>query len=173
MSNGLGERIRAQRQRLGLRQEDLAERARDYAEGRSIAVETVSRIEKGKNEPAAWMVQALARALETTADYILGLANTPDLPGEPRYPVPAADLAGLVVRLNELEPSERAQVRAIVESVLEFGKGSQRTVDVDNLRTQDWLQLVKQLSDEDYREIRSLVEERRKGQRAAPASKSA
>lgn len=75
MGAKIGENIRARRQWLGLRQEDVAERARNYAEGHSIKDETLSRIETGNNEPGAWMIQALAHALETTSDYILGLVQ--------------------------------------------------------------------------------------------------
>jgi transcriptional regulator with XRE-family HTH domain len=140
MSKELGERIRGQRLKLALSQAALSVRARDYAEGRSINVETLSRIETGRNEPAAWMVQALARALETTTDYILGLTPTPDLPaGAPKgYPAPAPELAALVARLNRLSADQRTQIGAIIESILEFGTGSHGSAGARSPSTAKW-----------------------------------
>lgn len=57
---------------------------------------TLSRIENGKNEPAAWMLLALAQALGTTTDYLLGLTDDPGAAAGAGLPVPAPGLADTV-----------------------------------------------------------------------------
>jgi transcriptional regulator with XRE-family HTH domain len=127
----IGGRLRALREALKWTQPELAERVRRATvTDRAVAVETLSKIEKGHHLPAAWMIRALAEALNTTADYILGLNPSPDVPEVARYPVPEPDIASLVARLNGLYSQDRAQVRSIVESILDYGTGSRRNVDV-------------------------------------------
>ncbi|MBI5671271.1 MAG: helix-turn-helix domain-containing protein [Chloroflexi bacterium] len=66
-------RIRQRRKSLGLSQEALAELA-------DIDQTQISRYEIGKNEPGADALAALARALDTTTDWLVGLTDNPDRP---------------------------------------------------------------------------------------------
>lgn len=152
----IGERIRALRQHLGLQQGELASRVRRYADGRAVAVETLSRIETGRNEPAAWMIRALAEAMETTSDYLLGLAEDPGVPEVPRFPVPAPEVVGLVARLNALPAELRKAAGRVIEAVLDFGGHAAHSSSPYNERTQRWVWFLDQLSDEEYRQY--LVE---------------
>lgn len=102
-----GERVRQLREAVPWTQADLAERARRYSENRAIHVETILRIEKGYNEPIAWLLAALAQALDTTADYLLGLTDDPSIPALPRYPIPAPELYGALERANALDGGQR------------------------------------------------------------------
>lgn len=81
----------------------------------------MSRIENGWNEPGAQIVRALATVLDTTADYLLGLADDPGLPDAPRYPVPTPELAPIVARVNGLADGERRQIVDIMGRILAFG----------------------------------------------------
>ena len=67
----LGQRIRAQRIRLGMTQEELAE---------ALFVEksTLSYYETDKKEMRASCLAEIARALYTTPDYLLGFEEKPD-----------------------------------------------------------------------------------------------
>ena len=60
----MGKRIHEKRKSLRLSQEELAERA-------EISKQTVSRAENGQRELGAHNVSGLAKALETSADYLL------------------------------------------------------------------------------------------------------
>src|SRR5215216_5095934 len=67
------ERIRARRLQVGLTQEELGARiGKDQKQ--------IWRYETGRNDPTGEVLVDLARALETTADYLLGLFDTPDRP---------------------------------------------------------------------------------------------
>lgn len=67
----IGERIRERRQVLNLSQLDLA-----------YAVETspnqISRYERGENDPTASMLIKIAKVLNASTDYLLGLVETPE-----------------------------------------------------------------------------------------------
>lgn len=60
----MGKRINEKRKSLRLSQEELADRA-------EISKQTVSRAENGQRELGAQNVARLAKALETSADYLL------------------------------------------------------------------------------------------------------
>ncbi len=70
--SGFAERLKAERERTGLSQADLAERA-------GCGVMTVSKLERGAQEPAWPLVLALAKALgvEVTAFVVEGEAESP------------------------------------------------------------------------------------------------
>lgn len=77
MKNYLPERIKERRIRLGLRQEDLAQKA-------NLTQAQVSKYERGENEPSIEMIFFLAQILETSADYLIGLTHVErTLEGEP------------------------------------------------------------------------------------------
>jgi len=65
----MGKRIHEKRKSLRLSQEELAERV-------EISKQTVSRAENGQRELGAMSVARLAKALETSADYLLGGEHT-------------------------------------------------------------------------------------------------
>lgn len=156
----IGERIRTLRQHLGLQQDELASRVRRYADGRAVAVETLSRIETGRNEPAAWMIRALAVAMETTSDYLLGLAEDPGIPDVPRFPVPSPEVIGIVARLNALPTELRKAASRVIEAVLDFGAHGAHSAQPYNERTQRWVWFLDQLSDEEYQQYLAEFEAR-------------
>lgn len=62
----IGERIKLRRMQLGLSQNDLAEMVR-------TSQQQIGRYEKGANSPTAEIIIAMAQALETTTDWLLGV----------------------------------------------------------------------------------------------------
>ena len=64
----LGERITMLRRRLGLTQPALARKV-------GIGITSLSRIEKGHQSATGETIVALARVLETTTDFLLGLSE--------------------------------------------------------------------------------------------------
>ena len=66
----MGQRIRAQRIRLGMTQEELAEIL-------YLKKSTISYYENDKKEMKASSLSELARALHTTPDYLLGFEKDP------------------------------------------------------------------------------------------------
>jgi len=72
MSNA-GERIARRRKTLGISQEELAALI-------GTNQKQISRYENGHNDPTADVLIAMARALETTADWLLGLSDVEERP---------------------------------------------------------------------------------------------
>lgn len=66
-------RIRERRKQLHMSQEDLAALV-------GTNQKQISLYETGKNDPTGDVLIALADALDTTVDYLLGRTNTPDRP---------------------------------------------------------------------------------------------
>jgi transcriptional regulator with XRE-family HTH domain len=66
----LGKRLRRLRENIGITQEKLAEKI-------GVSIMQIYRWEVGENEPSANHLIKLARALETTADYLLGGDDNP------------------------------------------------------------------------------------------------
>ena len=64
-------RIKRRRQSIGMSQEALALTA-------GITQSQVSRYERGLNDPTGDILVKIAHALNTTADYILGVTDNPD-----------------------------------------------------------------------------------------------
>ena len=79
----IGERIVETRERKGWKQKELARVA-------GIPVPTLNRIERGQQSLFAERVVTLARALGVSADYLLGLTETPTPPTKRPRPRPAA-----------------------------------------------------------------------------------
>ncbi len=86
----LGERLRQARERRGLSQAELARRI-------GAGVNQVPRYENGQAEPSPMLLKRLARSLEITSDYLLGLADHPTQP----------------LSIPELTPHERQLVEAL------------------------------------------------------------
>jgi len=68
-----GDRLRSLRTQRGLSQEGLAEEV-------GVRGQQIWRYEKGDNTPAADVLAQIARALGTSADYLIGLTDDPSLP---------------------------------------------------------------------------------------------
>jgi transcriptional regulator with XRE-family HTH domain len=66
LSEELGARVRELRRRKGLRQTGLAELI-------GCSNEQISNIEKGKHAPGVWTIAAIALALDTTPDKLIGV----------------------------------------------------------------------------------------------------
>jgi transcriptional regulator with XRE-family HTH domain len=64
----IGQRIRTKRHAQAITAEQLAQRA-------GLTLGTVSRIERGANEPTVSSLTAIARALGTTVDDLIGAAD--------------------------------------------------------------------------------------------------
>jgi transcriptional regulator with XRE-family HTH domain len=71
--SSLGDRIRERRAYLNLSQSDLAERL-------DTSQKQVSKYENGINDPTARVLLVLAKELNTTADYLVGLTDDPNRP---------------------------------------------------------------------------------------------
>ncbi len=67
------QRIAFRRKQLGMTQEELAERV-------GTSQRQISKYETGKQDPTGDVIIALAFALDTTADWLLGLTNIADRP---------------------------------------------------------------------------------------------
>jgi transcriptional regulator with XRE-family HTH domain len=77
----LGTRIRAERERLGLSRDALIQKMGDLRMDRN----TLWHIEAGRTQnPRADQIIALAKALEISADYLLGLTDDPAPRPRPR-----------------------------------------------------------------------------------------
>lgn len=64
--DALGERIRSERLRMAMSLDELANRS-------GMSKTGLWQIEKGKSEPGAQTIVAIARALDLTSDYLLGV----------------------------------------------------------------------------------------------------
>lgn len=96
-------RIKQRRQQLGLTQADLALRA-------GISQTQISKYELGQNEPTAYAILALAKALNTSSDWMLGLT---DEVNELRGDEELSDLERQVVYLMRSKSPE--QQRKVLE----------------------------------------------------------
>ena len=65
MINGLGERIKEQRELKGLSQKGLADKI-------GVSASIVSNYEKGERTPSLEILMMLARTFQCTTDYLLG-----------------------------------------------------------------------------------------------------
>jgi transcriptional regulator with XRE-family HTH domain len=106
----LGELLRRHRERQGLTQEDLAERA-----GGGLSAETVSNLERGRTRPQAQTLAALADALGLTdgerAALLAARAGAAAPPAGPAPPPPA--LAGPLTPLVGREREAGAVARLL------------------------------------------------------------
>jgi transcriptional regulator with XRE-family HTH domain len=69
----LGERLRLQRERRDLSRFDLGRMA-------GMSSRTIGRYERDEKEPVAHVLGRMALALNTTADYLIGLRDDPTVP---------------------------------------------------------------------------------------------
>lgn len=157
----IGDRVRLLRKQRGLGQSELAELLRVQAEGKAIAVESLSKLENNKHEPSTWLVAALAVVFDTTTDYLLGLRDDPGLPEEPRFPVPAPDMAPTVARLNRHAPLIRATAAKFVDVFLSFVEMFiPRTDDLSPAEVESWFRLYSGMTLEQRQAMIDELEER-------------
>jgi len=69
----IGDRIKQKRQSAGLTQEELATRL-------GSSQQQIYKYERGVNEPSASVIFELARILNTTSDWLLGLTDNDERP---------------------------------------------------------------------------------------------
>lgn len=72
----IGNRLKQTRITRGLTQQDLAERS-------NIALRNLTRYENDASDPGGDVLLQLARALETSVDYLVGLTDDPTPPHKP------------------------------------------------------------------------------------------
>lgn len=102
----LATNVRAARDRAGLSQAALAERC-------GVSTETISRVERGRFEPAMTTVVAIASALGVSIDGLVGSGQPDQRPQAPKSP-----LAGrLVTVASMLDDSTQAALLAFVEQL--------------------------------------------------------
>jgi transcriptional regulator with XRE-family HTH domain len=136
--NTIGERLRTLRLQLGLSQKDLVQAARAYVPGDKILVrESISRIENGRTQADTWTVAALAKALNVSAEYLLGNTDDPNIADEPVYPVPKPDTWAIVRRINDLPAELRARTIAMIGQLLDYASSYSRGMLADVLAVPD------------------------------------
>jgi transcriptional regulator with XRE-family HTH domain len=95
----IGNRIKQRRQQLGLSQNDLADMLK-------ITQNQIWRYEQGKNSPTGEVIIALAQALETSTDWLLGLTDiVKPFSGEPTL----SDIEREIVMLMRSKSPESQQ----------------------------------------------------------------
>jgi transcriptional regulator with XRE-family HTH domain len=109
----LGTVVRQYRERAGLTQAQLAERA-------GLADATISRVERGRLHPSADLIGKLASALGVTVDDLLRRRSPP------RDPKVRASVARLVAAVEGLDDGQVDDVRKAVVLLLEAGRRSSR-----------------------------------------------
>jgi transcriptional regulator with XRE-family HTH domain len=123
MDKTTGERIKSLRLARELTQEELVAIARRYVPDDKILVrESLSRIENHRSRADAWTLSAIAKALDTTTDYLMGRTDDPSVSGEAPFPVPKADLWKIIAQLNEMPLDVRQGAVALLEGIIEYGK---------------------------------------------------
>ncbi len=122
-----GDRVVQLREARGWTQPELAERlTRLLDKPETVYPETLSRIERRRNETSVGMLAALAQALDTTADYLLGLTDDPSIPALPRYPIPAPELYAALERANALDVGQRVGHRVPDADIKKAARGWRR-----------------------------------------------
>lgn len=103
------ERIAQRRHKLGLSQEDLAAFA-------GTSQRQISKYETGKNDPTGDVLAALAQALDTTTDWLLGLTDNPErlLRGQDDLSDDERELLELYRRHS---PDKRRQMRNVAKAL--------------------------------------------------------
>lgn len=107
----LGARVRVVRQRAGLSQAQLAERA-------GVANETISRLERGSFEPSLSTLIAVADVLEVDLDSLVGRATESEAPRAAKGRRSARAQA-LVERIERLEPRSQRVLSYLVDLLLQ------------------------------------------------------
>lgn len=99
-------RIQERRKQLGLSQEELAEIIGSNQK-------QISKYETGKNDPTGDVLIALAEALDTTVDYLLGRTGIPDRPLRGAFDLDEVEREAIQV-LRSKRPEERRRIVEIM-----------------------------------------------------------
>lgn len=117
----MGERIKQLRLQKNLSQEGLAEIARAYVpQGKGLQRESISRVENDHTRADSWTVLALAKALNTSTEYLFGNTDDPRISAEPDYPVPKPDMWRFVRRMNDMPNAKRRSTIGLIEHLLDY-----------------------------------------------------
>lgn len=117
----IGQRVKELRERKGWSQGDLLAAARRFLPaGETFARASLSRIENGHRKANSGMLQALARALDTSPEYLLGLEGQEGLTvvSAEEVPLPQPDIATVVARLGLLQGGQRQRVCILINDLL-------------------------------------------------------
>ena len=109
--NSMGKRLRIHREDMGISQTELAQRMERY--GVNVRSAHISGIERRGKAPSVPVLAAIARALNTSSDYLLMLSDDPSpygesAPGTPLYISEQADEIARIV--DNLPPYRRDEL---------------------------------------------------------------
>jgi transcriptional regulator with XRE-family HTH domain len=117
-----GERVHWLREQRGWTAGQLVAQAQAAMAARGRAGEfsrsTLYRLERGERQPETATVVALADALQTSTDFLLGRTGDPAPAPVGALPAPAPDVVPLVERLNALDPARRGPLTAALLTLL-------------------------------------------------------
>ena len=102
-------RIAQRRKRLGLSQEELGLLA-------GTSQKQISKYENGMNDPTGDVLAALAQALETTTDWLLGLTDVADRPMREESDL-SADEQELLRIYRRKSPDKRTQMMDVAKAL--------------------------------------------------------
>jgi transcriptional regulator with XRE-family HTH domain len=107
------QRIRDRRKTLGLSQEELAALV-------GTNQTQISRYEVGENDPTGETLAALAKALQTTTDYLLGLTDKVSFPAFAEGDLNPLEREAIDV-LRSSTPARQRILLSIMKAVVSFG----------------------------------------------------
>lgn len=110
-----GGRVRRLRKQHQWTQEDLIDQVQSIVGQGRLARQTLIKIEKDKyeSEPGLWLVLALAKALETTPNYLMNLTDDPMMPISDE-------------EISDLSPAQYDIMRMVLEVVQGMMVGEQK-----------------------------------------------
>jgi transcriptional regulator with XRE-family HTH domain len=117
----VGERVRELREKKGWSQGQLLKQARQFLPaGEAFARATLSRIENGHRKANSGVLQALARSLDTSPEYLMGLEGQEGLAvvSAEDIEMPQPELAAIVARILPLKAGQRHQVCVVISDLL-------------------------------------------------------
>lgn len=98
-----GDRLRTMRERAGMSQDDLGQAG-------GVSLRQIGRYETGEAEPTAHVLAQMAKALNCSADYLLGLVDDPTA----IMPDMDAEMRSMVERFRQLPEDLRNIILALV-----------------------------------------------------------
>ena len=114
MASQLSRRVKRRRADLGITQGQLSM----YS---SVSQAHISRLESGRVESLGGeALKKVARALETTTDYLLGMSNNPAPPGAENMPRTELEWQ-MLKRFRQLSPEQQRYEIALLDFTLEHG----------------------------------------------------
>lgn len=122
----IGDRIRESREQLGMNQTQLAEAVGRIDPNASVRQSQISNIEKGVSYPTAPGLRALAIALETSTDYLLGLTENQLSAQDVEEELAAGGIGGQYERvMARLSPERQAQALDYARYLSELERAAQ------------------------------------------------